>query len=271
MTSLKSKTRAQPWLGTIVEISVRGPSDEACSDWITAAFSEIQKVHFLMSFHDKNSELTKLNQRAHLESVECSQELCEVLRFAKHMYQRTDGAVDISVGSSLIRNRFLPDHISHENLGTPEDIMIEGSAVRFLKPLVLDLGGVAKGYAVDLAIEKLKTLGCESASVNAGGDLRMFGDSRRLIIRGGREEGHFHNMGSVQDTAVATSAGYYSIQEGRVPYVDPETGECLKQIPSVTVRAESCMMADALTKYVVLKNPDQLGLRSFRADAWVQT
>ncbi len=271
MTSLKSKTRAQPWLGTIVEISVRGPSDEVCSDWITLAFSEIQKVHFLMSFHDKNSELTKLNQRAHLEAVSCSQELCEVLRFAKHMYQRTGGAVDISVASSLVRNRFLPAHVSHENLGTPEDIVIEDSTVRFLKPLVLDLGGVAKGYAVDLAIEKLKSLGCESASVNAGGDLRVFGDARQLIVRGARSEGRFYNMGSVQDIAVATSAGYFSTQEGLVPYVDPQTGECLKQIPSVTVRAESCMMADALTKYVVLKNPDQLGLRSFRADSWVQS
>lgn len=271
MKSLKSKVRAQPWLGTIVEISVRGPSDEVCTDWITQAFAEIQKVHLLMSFHDENSELTRLNRLAHLESVECSVELCEVLRFATHMYRRTGGAVDISVASSLVKNRFLPSHIQHENLGTPDDIVIEGSNVRFLKPLVLDLGGVAKGYAVDLAIGKLKNLGCESASVNAGGDLRVFGDSRQLYVRRDAHSTDLYDLGRLEDMAVATSAGYFSTRDGLVPYVDPETGECLKKIPSVTVRADSCMMADALTKYVILKNPDSLGLSSFRADAWVQS
>lgn len=269
--SLKSKSRAQSWLGTIVEISVQGPSDDVCSAWISEAFLEIKKVHTLMSFHDINSELSKLNQRAHLESVECSLELCEVLQFAKHMYRRTEGAVDISVGSSLIKQRFLPAHVLHESKGTPDDIVIEGCTVRFLKPLVLDLGGVAKGYAVDLAIGKLKSLGCESAIVNAGGDLRMFGASRRLLVRNSSDQRGLHDMGEVADMAVATSAGYFSNQSGLVPYVDPETGECLTEIPSVTVRAENCMMADALTKYVILKNPDPLDLQSFRADAWVQS
>lgn len=270
MKSLTSKVRAQPWLGTIVEISVRGPSEELCSDWITAAFAEIRKVHSLMSFHDEQSELSRLNHSAHLAGVECSKELCEVLRFAKHMYERTGGAVDISVAPTLVKQHFLPSHVQHESYGTPEDIIIEGNVVRFLKPLILDLGGVAKGYAVDLAIEKLKSLGCESASVNAGGDLRVFGESRQLYVRNDADLGVMNNMGDIADVAIATSAGYYSTQRDLVPYVNPVTRECLKTIPSVTVRAESCMMADALTKFVILKNPDSFGLRSFHADAWVQ-
>lgn len=265
-----SKRRAQPWLGTIVEIAVQAASDEQCSSWINEAFLEIQAVHKQMSFHDEDSELSVLNRRAHLESVRCSNSVREVLKFAKEMHRRTDGAVDVSVAPVLVKKNFLPNYFEHETCGTPADIYIEGESVRFAKPLILDLGGIAKGYAVDRAIEKLQALGCTSASVNAGGDLRVYGEKSALFVRLSTNPASLMNAGSIENCAVATSAGYFSENADCVPYVDPETGQCLQRIPSVTVRADSCMLADALTKFVILKNPNAEKLSQFQAQAWVQ-
>jgi len=271
MKPLVSRKRAQPWLGTIVEISVQGENEYQCTTWINEAFKEIQTVHTQMSFHDENSELSQLNRRAHLESIQCSDSVREVLKFAKDMYSRTDGAVDVSVAPVLVKEKFLPNHIKHETCGTPADINIEGKSVKFMKPLVLDLGGVAKGYAVDRAIEKLQALGCPIASVNAGGDLRVYGEASRLFVRLSTDPTSLVSEGVIENCAIATSAGYFSIHANCVPYVDPETGECLNRIPSVTVRADSCMLADALTKFVILKHPNVERLNEFKAQAWVQS
>lgn len=201
----------------------------------------------------------------------CSVEVREVLRFAKDIYAKTDHAVDVTVAPVLVKRNFLPAHVTHDSNGNPSDIKINEQTVGFSRPLILDLGGLAKGYAVDRAIEKLKSLGCPAAVVNAGGDLRVYGGkTRHLLIRMASHPAFLVHGGEISNCAIATSAGYFSQREDFVPYVNPENGDCLKTVPSVTVRAESCMLADALTKFVILKNPDAKRMREFDAEGWVQ-
>jgi thiamine biosynthesis lipoprotein len=124
----------------------------------------------------------------------------------------------------------------------------------------LDLGGIAKGYAVDCAIQALKVAGVNGALVNAGGDLRCFGQAQAIQVRHPDEPGSIVALGRVQDAAVATSAGYFSQRESEQgtlePLVDPTNQRCTRWQGSISVVAPDCMTADALTKIVRLA-PDR--------------
>ena len=125
-----------------------------------------------------------------------------------------------------------------------------------MEPVWIDLGGIAKGYAVDMAIVALQERGVQSACVNAGGDLRVFGDvAYPVIVR--RPDAP--TMGGVQltlqDEALATSGTYFSrklIDERAVSaLIDARDGRAINANFSASVRAPTCMLADALTKLVM--------------------
>lgn len=255
MTSSSPSTerirRCQPWLGTLVEISAETPRGWADLD---AAFEAVAHVHRRMSFHTEDSDLAALRRAPAGQSVPVSPDTVAVLRLALDLHGLTDGLFDVAVGRTLVAAGFLP-HPDGRGLrhmtGTASDIeIIDDTHVRCHRPMLVDLGGIAKGYAADLAIDVLKARGAVSGIVNAGGDIGVFGPGYEPIdIRNG--DGQIVNRIGLQDRAIATSSNTGSRRRFRGRTVTPHLGRNRQAVltdHTISVIAPNCMVADALTK-----------------------
>jgi thiamine biosynthesis lipoprotein len=255
--------RARPLLGTLVEIEVS--ADRTMHELhaaIDAGFGAIAQVHASMSYQNSGSELSRINKCAASGAQPVSPGTYAVLRAALEFARLSNGAFEPCVAPRA---------------ATWHDVeLIDGESVRFLRPLRLDLGGIAKGFAVDAAVETLKRLDIDDILVNAGGDLRIAGGmARSIVLRDPRAPARPGHTLSVQDAALATSAAYYSrtslggtpisaLIDGRsrVPYLGGR---------SVSVCAGNCMSADALTKIVLFAEPAtaEYCLARFGATAYI--
>jgi thiamine biosynthesis lipoprotein len=155
--------------------------------------------------------------------------------------------------------------------------LLDGRRVRFRRPLRIDLGGIAKGYAVDRAVAALGAAGVEAALVNAGGDLRAFGARPwSVALRHPLSPARSAHGLELRDEALATSAAYFSRRRcgtGEVSaLLDPRSGRPWLGAASVSVRAADCLHADALTKVVLFAPPPLAGqvLARYGAQAYIQ-
>jgi FAD:protein FMN transferase len=267
--------RAQLWLGTLVEIrgqaSTRAMRDRA----MAAAFAAVARVHRALSGHDERSELTRINREAASALQPVSADLRAVLACALGVAARSGGSFDPTVGTQVTAMGYLPRHQALATPATWRDIELCGRGVRYARALIVDLGGIAKGYAVDCAIEALRAHGASAGRVNAGGDLRVFGDAFEAIhVRTGGAQGVVVPLLEITDGAVATSAfgGQRRRTGGRwtTPLVDPRSSLPVMATRTVSVAAATCMLADALTKVVALRGREALSvLRRYDAAAAV--
>jgi len=255
----------RPLLGTLVEIGVWGGAGAAAA--IESAFEAVSQVQRLMSVHDPDSDVSLLNREAAARPVPVHAWTADVLRFALRMWQESGGAFDCGIGSSLESAGFLPPGAIPGELSAGAGGMRidDSNQVRMRQPACLDLGGIAKGYAVDRAIEALQGAGVASGIVNAGGDLRGFGlDAFPVTVRDPDSPGRFVRVLRLNAGAVATSAGYHSARRvgGRsvMPIYDPLRRRFLSSRLSVTVTAPTCMAADALTKVAAILGADSFEL-----------
>lgn len=263
------RERAKPLLGTIVSIRA-GFDDEAEADGaIAEAFAEIGHIHRLMSFHDPESDVSRVNREALFGPVFVDPRTFEVLSWAQSLAQASDGAFDITAAGLAVAAGALPAPSSPLK-PTPDaswrniELIEAMSAVLIHKPLWIDLGGVAKGYAVDCAISILKARGAQRAVVNAGGDLAVHGpDGEPVWLRG-----HDDAVIELGDGALASSGG----GDDRAPAVHFDIRHRRQTRPGrfVSVVAETCLVADALTKVVMIEG-DAAGpvLQSMGATAYV--
>jgi FAD:protein FMN transferase len=240
--------RCKPFLGTYVEISA--DADDA----IDQAFLAIQLVQDLMGFHNPNSELSQINVRAHIEPIEVHEWTFQVLRTAKELCESTNGMFDCGVGKKLVASGLLPKHSGHLNTscGSIMDLKLtEPNLVSSKAPLTLDLGGIAKGFAVDKAVETLQQCGVAAGYVNAGGDLRVFGNiSQEIQVRNPSNPSELITLGSLENGAIASSGLYYcdDSRPNQGHIVNPQTMEQIGFTGSYSVIAPECIYADALTK-----------------------
>ncbi len=255
---MNNLTRCQPHLGTYVEISVSGDfSEDSLIEASNLAFSEIIKIHDLMSFHDQESELTHINKNAASTPVKISRATKFVLEQALIMSEKTDGLFDITIAPELIAKNALPNHnFKPSPTGTWKDIVLVGDKVRFKRPVLLDLGGIAKGYAVDRAVRAVKQ--DINITVNAGGDLRMRPWRGRYVEvrRPDSPQSDFIRV-PMKNCALATSASYYSETGVVIICKNSPANVNTDAEKSVSVFAENCMLADALTKVAYI-NPDMI-------------
>ena len=245
--------RCRPLLGTFVEVTA--DHGEA----IDTAFAAIERVHKLMSAHEPDSDVSRINRFAHVEPIYVDDWTALVIERALFWSKRSEGTFDVvRAGKSAIELAVLPHHP-----GQPRPLAshwtwleIQGRCVRLLKAGSIDLGGIAKGFAVDRAIAALAQAGCGRGLVNAGGDLRCFGPgpwpvaiveplSRRPVA----------NM-AIENGAIATSAGLPD-GDGRLSF-DHLGGE--RGWVSVSILARSAMDADALTKIIWAQGPKAIPL-----------
>ncbi len=252
--SVNSIRQCRPLLGTYVEIHIAADEDDdALLNRSLAAFDEIGRIQRLMSFHDPESELTRINQTAHLEAVEICHDLWHVLSFARELYLKSGGFFDPTIAPELVRRGLLPDHGSALECGSNlSSVLLTENTVKFSKPLQIDLGGIAKGYAVDRAIT---IIGDDvDATVNAGGDLAMTRwQGRDVEIRTPGSGGRDTVTMPMENRCLATSAAYFL--EDQHVILDPHDRLPFAGKQSASVFASTCMVADALTK-VALLMPD---------------
>ena len=252
--------RCRPLLGTFVEITATGPDERRLHPAINAAFAVIEKIQKLMSAHDANSELSRLNREAASYPVVVSRETFEVLRRADKLAAESQGAFDPTIAPVLASWRILPARLERKRCGTWRDVrLLRGRKVYFRQPLALDLGGIAKGYAVDRAIEKLRESGVSEATVNAGGDLRAFGAQPFWVhLRHPANPQMLAHKIPIQNAALATSSPCFTERTWRGRRVSHLVNSLRRTAVtgavSVTVRTRECWLADALTK-VVLNAP----------------
>jgi FAD:protein FMN transferase len=248
--------RAQPWLGTMVEITVEGSHDQ---DAVSSAFAAIARVHAYMSFHDGASDVSRLNRAHPNELVTVDRGTWEVLRIAQDVADLSGGAFDVACAPRLVGWQVLPAPQTESPAVLPMASVLaleDEGAVRKLAPGWVDLGGIAKGYAVDRAVEALQRAGVQGGCVNAGGDLRVFGSARMPVaVRAPEAPGSSGAELTLTDTALATSGSYFSAtrrgDEMVSALVDARDGKPIVSARSASVRAPRCVLADALTKVVL--------------------
>jgi len=245
--------RCRPLLGTFVEVSlfdVLSSQAEAC---IEAAYRAIEQVGEVMSFHLPESDLSRLNRTPVGRWISVSAHLAEVLTLAIDLHHQSDGMFNVAVARPLIVWGLLPGVTSDPGwrhlAGTGFEV--SGRRARRLSPIQIDLGGIAKGYAVDRAVAAIRALHERpSGCVNAGGDLRVFGREQPVLIRSGDPERPCFHWMHKQNCAVATSTSWPKAEVS--PYVDAKNRGPLLAKRTVTVSARDCVVADALTKIALL-------------------
>jgi thiamine biosynthesis lipoprotein len=267
--------RARPLLGTFVEIAVADESPDGMEAAVEAAFATVATVHRLMSFHEAGSDVSRLNREAAARPVRVHDFTYDVLATAVDLHRRSSGAFDICVAPALQKLGLLPDLPDLCTCFPYDGRAPRGAAaarhliqllpenqVRFADPSVkIDLGGIAKGFAVDCAVEALQRHGITDGLVNAGGDLRVFGPRRHVVdIRDPRQPDRVIFRVVLHNTALASSAGRYDPMRSRhavsSAVIDPATAIPAQSISGATVCASRCEIADALTKVVMNAGED---------------
>ncbi len=241
--------RVQPLLGTFVEITLDASLPEPrLQKWITQAFQGIDQVDRLMSRYRPESDVGRINRSEARHWVKVHPMTASVLYRADRLYQKSGGRFDI--------RQKLPRSLAAGSARSVRLFDRRGSFVRKLGSWRIDLGGIAKGFAVDQAVTFLQRAGGRRLSggiVNAGGDLRLWGRSQHLatsISAPGKVWTHFWTG---QNLAVATS----SVRQPQTPRLTPVVllrmpgGTPLARARTVSVLAERCIIADAMTKIVL--------------------
>jgi len=218
-----------------VAVEVEASSETLAAEALEAAFAAIGRTHELMRPRGSGSDLARLAAARPGTEVAIDPWTSEVLALAREFAERTDGLFDPCLPSAP---------------GRMADLEISAAQVICHKRAEIDLGGIAKGYAVDRAIDALQARGCVSGFVNAGGDLRVFGATSGMVtIRA--PAGHAMSV-ELQDAALAVSAprstesppehlGFYRGDTGA-----PVEGRF------TAILASSAAVADALCKCALL-------------------
>jgi FAD:protein FMN transferase len=256
--------RARALLGTFVEISADGPAARDLDGAVEAAFAAIAKVHRLMSFHDPASDVSRLNRDAGARTVAVDAWTWQVVDTAADLHRCSNGAFDITVAPMLQELGLLPPPdtpAAAAATGPWRRDTVEtrpGRKIRFRHPGTrIDLGGIAKGFAVDRAVDALRAHGVTGGMVNAGGDLAAFGPAAWPIhIRDPRDPRTTLGPIAIGNEALASTGRrldpFGGAHAAAPAVIDARTGAPAQAIAGVTVRAPTAMMADALTKVVMI-------------------
>ncbi len=268
--------RSQLLMGTIVEIVAEGQKTAQLESAVDSAFAEMTRLDLLLSSYQPDSDVSLLSQSTSGRDVKA--ETAAVLALGLEVARRSGGAFDLTLGrlKSLWgmdgEHPAVPERqaIAAALTGTgPAALTLDGLHVgKREAQLQIDLGGIAKGYAVDRAIAVLKEHGIGSAAVNAGGDMYLLGQKPerpwRIGIQHPRNHDAILETVQVRDRAIVTSGDYerFFEQDGqRYHHIfDPQTGFPASNCQSVTIITDSVALGDALATAVFVLGP-QAGLQ----------
>jgi thiamine biosynthesis lipoprotein len=254
--------RSQLMMGTVVEIVAAGKDADKFETAVAKAFSEMARLEKLLSRHQPDSDVSRLSRSD--SGGEIAPETAEVIGLGLDLARRSNGAFDMTLGHLKAawgfdqENPRVPDRAAItkalSGIG-PEALVLKGQQLIKKHPqLMVDLGGIAKGYIVDQAVAVLKQHGVTSGAVNAGGDMYLLGQRPerpwRIGIQHPRRQETVLATLQVSDRAVVTSGDYERFFEEngqRYHHIfDPGTGAPARRCQSVTVITDTVALGDAL-------------------------
>lgn len=262
-------------MDTTVTVAVYAPNESEASKATDDAFSEIYRIDALMSPSKEDSQLTILNTVGEVENAD--PDFIYVLEQSKYYSEKSGGAFDITIQPvlDLWKSKFLPggsqepptaDELNETlKLVNYSKISIENGTVSLEPGMKIALGGIAKGYAVDKAIEALEEDGIENAFVNAGGDGKYIGqksDGTPWVVglQNPDRSGQYVTAIEARDIAVATSGNYerYFNESAKVSHIsDPRTGYPSEGIISSTVIAGNVIDADSFATAIFVLGEEE--------------
>ncbi len=308
--SVRSKQRIEldsghrPVMGTFARVVVIAEDSKTAKESIKASFAEIHKVDDLMSDYKDDSEISLVHRDAFNRPVKVSQSTFEVLEKSIEFSRLTDGAFDITVGplvdlwKSAAESNSVPTQAQLDEARAKvgyEKLILDSidKTVRFeADGMRVDLGGIAKGYAIDKAIEAIQSVGAIGGMVDIGGDIRCFGtpmqgknypgsagtprpdgwliglqdpnetiDDSDILAQAGIQTSEPLLILQLTDAAVATSGNYrrFALIDGKKysHIINRQTGISTEGLSSVTIISKNAVDADALATAVSVMGPEK--------------
>lgn len=276
MLSLSTSVQAE-WfkadraiMGTAIHVELWHTDKIIAEKNILRVFTEMRRIDTLMSPFKKDSELSLINERAAKHPVKISSELLNLIQKSLNISKLSNGAFDItfaSVGQFYdYRKKLKPTKkeisanlkkINYKNIKLDQ----KNKTIFFTQiGTRIDLGGIAKGHAVDNSIKILQQHGITQAMVSAGGDTRIIGDKRGrpwyVGIRHPRDKNKSAIVLPLSQTAISTSGDYerYFMQNGIRHHhiISPKTGQAVRSIQSVTIIGENATTTDVLSTTIFI-------------------
>lgn len=262
--------RQQYQMGTYARVLIYGATDQQAD----RAFSEISRLDKLLSDFNPSSEVSKINLNAGKRPVKVSPEVSQVLTISKKVAEETGGGFDPTIGALTIGvYRFGRDgesNITEKEIHRARALVdyklltIEGDTAFLEKEgMMLDLGGIGKGYAIDKAVQALKEQGVTKGIVSLSGDIRVFGHDVTMGIKDPSGEGTIAEfITATGDLAVSTSGGYERTvtSDGKTYHhlIMPGTGKPGDDFLSVTVLLKgNNTLADAYATALFVMGKDK--------------
>jgi thiamine biosynthesis lipoprotein len=260
--------RQEAIMGTSIGVELWADEQGAGEAAITAVMDEMHRIDRTMSPHKEDSELSRINREAFDRPVPVSAEMARLIVRAAEFSELSGGAFDITYAAvghlydyrSQVRPSEAELAAARAAVGWRHLVLdSQARTVRFTRPgMRIDLGGFAKGHAVDNATAILRRRGVAHAMVSAGGDSRVIGDRRgrpwTIGIRDPRRPGEVAAMLPLEDVSISTSGDYerYFEADGTRFHhlIDPATGKSPRGIQSVTILADDGLTSEALSKIV---------------------
>ncbi len=272
---LHKVSKSREGLGTIVSITALGPSEDQSEEAISMAFEEIERLSKIMSRFDPGTPLARINHKGFLDDV--PPELVLIIEKSRYYYNVSNGIFDITVKPLL-------DLLEKESIGSKNSlpdrekiaetlklvdarlIRVNGKSISLQKEgMGVTLDGIAKGYIVDRAAEKLAEKGIKHALLNAGGDIRTIGDKGnnkpwKIAIRDPFRNSKYPDIVAITNRSIATSGNYEIFFDKEKVFhhiINPGSGVSPQINSSVSVQARTAMEADALSTALFILNPPE--------------
>jgi thiamine biosynthesis lipoprotein len=264
-------------MGTFVEITARGEDEADLNQLIDKAYERIKQVDESMSVFKDNSRVYRLNLPGQ-DEVELTPGMAEVLEEGQKIAELTEGSFDVTAAPLLGLWGFYEDELNvpterelEEKLELVDykSLKLDGAkgTAKLASPEgAIDLGGVAKGYGVDKAVEVLKGGGASAGLVNAGGDIRGFGSPEdkgawKVGLQHPLSEDKLLGALDLILPAVTTSGNYesfFTYRGSKLSHiVDPRDGRPVEDTLSVSVLTKRAVLADGLSTGLFSQSPER--------------
>lgn len=269
---IKPFQKSEYIMGTIFDITAISDNDRLLEETSKKAFDEVRRIDSLMSRYKETSEVSLVNRNAGIAPVKVGDELIEVLQEAKKISELSDGAFDVTIGPLTdlwgfdVEKNIVPPKERIEELRRLVNyrrLKIDASTSTVYledKGMMIDVGGIAKGYSIAKAMKVFADAGIKDVIINAGGNLNLRGGRKgkpwRIGIQDPRNEKKLLGKLTISEISVATSGDYqrYFIKDG-VRYhhiLDPKTGFPAKGLISATVIGNNKTSMDGFSSSVFL-------------------
>ncbi len=268
--------RGQMHMGTLVFLSVVAPDESRAHVAIEQGFAEIHRLEQILSTWIPDSELSRINAGAGERAVKAGPETMELLEYSLEMARLTEGGFNVAIGPAVeawnvSREGRIP---SREELEATRPLMDlsaiqidrEAGTVSLVRSgMRVDIGGIGKGYAADLAARVMREAGASAGVVAISGDIKTFGrlpDGQRFVFgiqHPRKENGITIGQLELEDEAVSTAGDYQRFfEKDGIRYhhiLDPQTLQPARRSQSVTIVAKTGVLADGLDTGIFVMGP----------------